>query len=55
MPAPEGAAKIQTKFDMAKEWLMASWSIDIEELRTIIIRRSENIDSILNEKMTDNE
>ena len=51
----EGATKIQTKFDMVKEWLMTAWNIDIDELRTIIIRRSGDIDSILNEKITYNE
>ena len=51
----EGATKIQTKFDMVKEWLMTAWNIDIDELRTIIIRRSGDIDSILNEKIAYNE
>lgn len=47
----EGAAKIRTKFDMVKEWLMISWDIDIDELRRVIIKRSENIDSILNDNI----
>lgn len=40
---------------MVKEWLMTAWNIDIDELRTIIIRRSGDIDSILNEKIAYNE
>lgn len=47
----EGAAKIHTKFDMVKEWLMTAWNIDVDELRMVIIRRSANIDSILNDNI----
>lgn len=47
----EGSAKILTKFDMVKEWLLTSWNIDIYELRAIIIKRSGNIDSILNDNI----
>lgn len=47
----EGAGKIQTKFDIAKDWLKDSWNIDIDELRSVITKRSENIDAILNEEI----
>lgn len=44
----DGAVKINRKLEMAKNWLKASWNIDIEQLRSIIAKRSANIGNILN-------
>ena len=44
----DGADKILVKFDIVKEWLDLTWDIDIHKLREIIIRRSADIENILN-------
>ena len=44
----DGAIKINKKFEIAKNWLKTSWNIDIDLLKSIISRRSENISNILN-------
>lgn len=41
---PVGADIIQQKFDIVTSYLSASWGIDIEELRSIILRRSSEVE-----------
>lgn len=42
----EGAEKIQEKFAIVKDYLLTSWDIDIEQLRTIVLRRSSEVASL---------
>lgn len=42
-----GAAKINQKLEMAKDWLSTSWNIDIDLLKSIVAKRSKNIDAVL--------
>ncbi len=42
-----GRSKIEEKFDIVKEWLFTAWEIDIDQLKEIIDRRSEELEIIL--------
>ena len=42
---PEGAAIINKKLDMVKEYFSNSWGIDLDKLRENILRRSNNVSS----------
>ncbi|GHV17168.1 hypothetical protein FACS1894169_11950 [Bacteroidia bacterium] len=41
-----GKAKIGKKFDIVKDYLLTSWNIEIDDLRTIVQRRSGEIGSL---------
>lgn len=43
---PEGAAIINKKLDMVKEYFSNSWGIDLDKLRENILRRSNNVSSL---------
>ncbi len=43
----DGKALILSKLEIARKWLKASWSIDIDALRAEIMKRQENITEIL--------
>ena len=45
----DGKALILKKLDLASKWLQNSWNIDIEKLRTEIIKREANINEVLNQ------
>lgn len=42
----EGADKINRKFDIVQNYLLDSWNIDINKLREIVLRRSNNLNSL---------
>ena len=42
----EGAAKIMQKFHIVEDYLKSSWSIDITELREIVLRRSAEVETM---------
>lgn len=42
----EGSAKILQKFDIVTTYLNDSWGIDLEELRTIVLRRSSEVSNM---------
>lgn len=43
---PEGAATIQKKFTIVRNWLRTSWNIDINKLRNVVERRSSEIKNL---------
>lgn len=46
LAAEEGAAKIKQKLEIVTIYLSSSWKIDINELRTIVLRRSSEVESL---------
>ena len=38
-----GKSKISAKLDMVRDWLKTAWDIDLDQLRTIVQRRSANV------------
>jgi len=40
---PEGAALIEAKFDLVKSYMSESWGIDIDDLRSIVLRRENDV------------
>ena len=41
--APEGNTLIQSKIDMVRDYMEASWNIDIDVLRSVILRRFQDV------------
>lgn len=44
--AGEGGAIIQSKFDIIYNYMINSWNIDLDELRTVILRRESEIPTL---------
>jgi len=41
-----GASKIQEKFAIVKDYMMVNWNIDLEQMRTIVLRRTSEVETL---------
>ena len=41
-----GAGKIEEKFAIVKDYMMVNWNIDIEQMRTIVLRRTSEVKTL---------
>ena len=39
----DGAAKIRTKLEFVRSYMLDSWNIDLDELREVVLRRTSDI------------
>ena len=44
--AGDGGDVIQSKFDIVYNYMMNSWGIDLDELRSVILRRESEISTL---------